>query len=94
MKCKLDHGIPGNFRITDESWEVSKVRCHGSCDKDFETKPCNSKNQAWVCEGNKMNCCFNIVFCNNCYFTKLFNYNEKRNGTGSVRGLRASKLNK
>ena len=46
VECKLDHDTPGNFRITDESWEVSKVRCHGGCNKDFETEPCNSKNQA------------------------------------------------
>ena len=53
MKCKLDHSLSSNFRVTDQAWEVSKVKCYGGCKKYFETVICGPKKLVWFCEGTK-----------------------------------------
>ena len=84
-KCKLSHKNSFHFRKTENSWEVSKVKCRGTCQTNFANNMvCNTKNPVWVCEGNKNECYCDVLYCNKCYIEKFLN-NEKGNIRSSRR---------
>ena len=84
VKCTLDHSAANSFRSTEQSWEVSKVECYGGCGANFEKVICNSKNIAWVCEGNKNNCYCSVVYCNKCYMEKIYVKKKRGRSTRNV----------
>ena len=43
LKCKMNHKLSSSFRKTENSWEVSKVKCNGNCGKNYTNETCNVK---------------------------------------------------
>ena len=88
LKCVMNHQLSSSFRKTENAWEVSKVKCNGGCGKNYTDEICNIKNPVWVCEGNKNECYCSILFCNECFLTKILE------GSGMKSRVRTTRRNK